>query len=118
MTGTYIGLIIIGLFFAYLILSRLFEDNHIRNNGIELSVKITVCQKEYLISGKRHGMTWLSSGYYYVNGEEYKCSFERIVPIGSEFKIKYDPRNPERWRPVNPHEFDNYPIEPPKKKSD
>ena len=115
MRGTYISLIIIGLFIAYLILSSLFEDNYIKNNGIEITVKIAVCQEEYLISGKRYGMTWLSSGYYYVNGKEYKCSFERIVPIGTEFKIKYNPKDPERWRPVNPHEFDNYPINPKKK---
>ena len=110
MRGTYIGLIIIGLFIAYLVVSDLFRDNYIKNNGIEITVKIAVCQEEHLISGKRYGMTWLSSGYYYVNGKEYKCSFERIVPIGTEFKIKYNPKDPERWRPVNPHEFDNYPI--------
>lgn len=117
MTGTYISLIIIGLFFAYLILSDLFRNNYIRNNGTELSVKIAVCQLEHIVNAKHYGMTWVSSGYYYVNGKEYKCSFERIIPIGTEFKIKYDPRNPERSRLVNPHEFDNYPIKPKKNKS-
>jgi len=53
--------------------------------------------------------------YYYVNGKEYKCSIERIIPVGTEFKIKYNPKNPERSRLGNPHEFDNYPIKPKKK---
>jgi len=115
MRGTYISLIIIGLFIAYLIISNFYEDNYIKNNGIEITVKIAVCQKEHLRSGRRNGKAWRSSGYYYVNGKEYKCSYERIIPIGTEFKIKYNPKNPERSRLVNPHEFDNYPIKPKKK---
>jgi hypothetical protein len=111
MNGTYVPLIIIGFVYAYILADSLFEDKYIKDNGIEISVKVTVCQLEHIRSGKRHGKQWLSSGYYYVNGKKNKCSIERIIPLGTEFKIRYDPRKPERFRLVNPREFDNYPRE-------
>ena len=35
----------------------------------------------------------------------------KVIPIGTKVKIKYNPRNPQRFKLVNPHEFDNYPDE-------
>ena len=40
----------------------------------------------------------LSRGYYYVDNKRYKCYSVGVIPIGSTFKIKYNPRDPEEWR--------------------
>ena len=48
---------------------------------------------------------------YFVKGKKYRFSMHKVIPIGTKVKIKYNPRNPQRFKLVNPHEFDNYPDE-------
>ncbi len=101
---------IIILFFGYLVLSALWDSYYIKNYGIEKTVEIKVCKVEFL-GGKGKNYMWVSSGYYFVKGKKYRFSIIKVIPIGTKVKIKYNPRNPESYRLVNPHEFDNYPDE-------
>ena len=101
---------IIILFFGYLGLSALWDSYYIKNYGIEKTVEIKVCKVEFL-GGKGKNYMWVSSGYYFVKGKKYRFSIIKVIPIGTKVKIKYNPRNPESYRLVHPHEFDNYPDE-------
>jgi hypothetical protein len=109
MSGIWMFWIII-LFFGYLVLSALWDSYYIKNYGIEKTVEIKVCKVEFL-GGKGKNYMWVSSGYYFVKGKKYRFSIIKVIPIGTKVKIKYNPRNPESYRLVNPHEFDNYPDE-------
>lgn len=109
-SSIWVGWIIIILFFGYLGLSALWDSYYIKNYGIEKTVEIKVCKVEFL-GGKGKNYMWVSSGYYFVKGKKYRFSIIKVIPIGTKVKIKYNPRNPESYRLVHPHEFDNYPDE-------
>ncbi len=110
MSGIWMFWIII-LFFGYLVLSALWEDYYIKNKGVEISVTVSMCKIERI--GNRSPVDmWCSSGYYWVHNKKYRHIIKgRVLPIGTKFSIKYDPRNPNKSLLVNPHEFDNYPDE-------
>jgi hypothetical protein len=110
-SSIWVGWIIIILLFGYLGLSALWDSYYIKNYGIEKTVEIKVCKVEFSPSAKGKSYMWVSSGYYFVKGKKYRFSMHKVIPIGTKVKIKYNPRNPESYRLVNPHEFDNYPDE-------
>jgi len=110
MSGYTIAWIVLGgiviLFFKDFVLNEI----SIQRNGIETTAIVRTCKKENVRMGNSSSVTkWVSRAYHTVNGQEYSCSINAVVPIGTEVKIKYAPRDPKCWKLINPREFDNYP---------
>lgn len=88
--------IVIIVFLAILSLKNYKDNIDLENSGLIVSVTVEYYSRESL---RRGGATkTLSRGYYYVDNKRYKCYSVGVIPIGSTFKIKYNPRDPEEWR--------------------
>ena len=109
MSGYVVFLIALLGLLIYIFVDTSSVERYIKDKGVEVSVTISMCKIERVGSGRNARNAWCSSGYYYVNGKEYRFGIEAVIPIGTKFMIKYDPRKPERSRLVNPHEFDSFP---------
>ncbi len=83
--------------FAFMGLKICVEDIIIERNGITVSVKVEYYDK---IRFSKGGRQTVSRGFYYVNYRKHSCFSREILPIGSTFKIKYNPNNPEVYRRV------------------
>ena len=73
------------------------EDIIVERSGITVSVKVEYYDKVLV---NKSGMQRVSRGYYYVNYRRYSCFSWKILPIGSTFQIKYNPKNPEVYRRI------------------
>jgi|GEM_PF-1819482 len=90
--------IVIIVFLAIISLKNYKDNIDLENSGVTVSVRVEFYSREALHRG---GATkTLSRGYYYVDNKRYKCHSVAVIPKGSTFKIKYNPKNPEDWRLV------------------
>ncbi|MFM2292980.1 MAG: hypothetical protein RIS29_2793 [Bacteroidota bacterium] len=70
------------------------EENYIDEHGVLVNV-VTVGYENH-IKGK--STFYEAFGYYRVNNIDYKCYNENNIPVGSIFRVKYNPKNPSHWR--------------------
>ncbi len=90
-------IVVIGLL-AVLTLKNYKDNIDLESSGVTVSIRVEFYSREALHRG---GATkTLSRGYYYVDNKRYKCHSVGVIPKGSTFKIKYNPKNPEDWRLV------------------
>ena len=109
--STVIGILIV-VFFILIFIDRELNVKDIKKNGIEITAIVKSCQKELIRKGRGNSMIiWISRAYFTVDGERYYNRIKAIVPIGTEVKIRYAPRNPMYNFLIDPHQFDNYPKE-------
>lgn len=95
--SNWLWIIIIG-YFTFLILKYHKDNIDMENSGVTVSVTVEYHSRESL---DRAGVIkTISIGYYYINDQRYRCHTVGVFPIGSTFKIKYNPKNPEEWQSV------------------
>ena len=87
----FIGIIV------YVVSKGCIEDNYIEKNGIAVTVVVKFYDR---LLFNKSGMKTVSGGYYYVDNKRYKCHSVAVIPKGSTFQIKYNPKDPEEWRLV------------------
>lgn len=84
-------LIVIGCF-TFSFIRVCINDEIIEKNG-----KVVTVNVEFY---KHTRNDIMSGGFFYVDNKRYKCFYKNKVPLGSTFKIKYNPKNPAVWRCV------------------
>jgi hypothetical protein len=109
MSGYTIVWIVVGGIVVLGLKDIVLNEISIQRNGIEITAVVRTCKKENVKYSRSTIKKWVSRAYYTVKGEEYSYSIHAIVPIGTEVKVKYAPRDPKCRKLVNPHEFDDYP---------
>ena len=82
--------------FLYMTIEVFVEDFIVERSGITVSVKVEYYDRVRVNKGSKT----VSRGFYYINYKQYSCFSWEILPIGSTFKIKYNPKNPEVYRRV------------------
>lgn len=81
-------ILVIG-YFVYFFISFSIDDKIIEKNG-----KIATVTVEFYKRG-------VACGYFYVNNKRYEYHYRYNLPLGSTFKIKYNPDDPKTYRQID-----------------
>ncbi len=90
--GNWFWVILIG-FIVYFFISISIDDKIIEKNG-----KIATITVEYY---KHNRNSKVAGGYFYVKNKRYEYHYRYNLPLGSTFKIKYNPDAPEMYRQID-----------------
>ena len=72
--------------------------------GIETEVTVSFSGKKRMGIGGSSSYRNVSFGYYSVSGKKYKAYALDVLPVGSTFKIKYNPIWPSRYNNIKENE--------------
>ena len=79
-------ILVIG-YFLYSVIRLDLEARYIEKNG-----EIATITVEF---HKHIGRSLVAGGYFYVKNKRYEYCYQHNLPLGSTFKIKYNPESPE-----------------------
>jgi len=85
-------ILVIG-YFVYFFISFSIDDKIIEKNG-----KIAIVTVEFY---KHDRNRVVAGGFFYVKNNRYEYHYRNKLPLGSTFKIKYNPDDPKTYRQID-----------------